>query len=113
MAVKPCLVLYGNSVFLAGLKAELESRTGFELITIESGRADALELIRTRRPRAMLFDLGTGQLGCVISLLRGQSDLLLIGVDPSKDEILVLSSQPVQALSVADLVNVIHQKEIK
>ena len=106
----PCLVLYGNSVFLAGIKAELESRIGSELITLESGHTDVLKLIRTRRPRAVLFDMGTGPLDFVVTLLRGQPNLLLIGVDPSSDEMLVLSSHPAQALSISDLVEVI-QKE--
>jgi hypothetical protein len=33
----------------------------------------------------------------------------LIGMDLSRDEMLILSSQPAQALSMRDLVNVIHQ----
>jgi hypothetical protein len=43
--------------------------------------------------------------------LRGQPGLLLIGVDPSSDEMLVLSSHPAQALSVVDLVKAIYQRE--
>lgn len=107
MTADPCLAIYGNSVFLAGIKAELERATALELLTIETGRADALELICTRQPRAVLFDLGTGPLDFVVSLLRGQPDLLVIGVDPSKDEILILSSQPVQARSMQDLTQLI------
>ena len=87
MTANPCLVLYGNSVFLAGIKAELQSRVALELITIEIGRPDVTELIRARKPRAVIFDIGTGPLDCVISLLRGQPGLLLIGVDPSSEAI--------------------------
>ena len=105
-----CLVFYGNSVFLAGIKAELESRVVFELITIEIGRPDAAELIRARRPRAVLFDLGTGPLDYVIQLLRGQPGLLLIGVDSSSNEMLVMSGHPQQALSIADLIEIIEGK---
>jgi hypothetical protein len=111
MAAEACLVLYGNSVFLAGIKAELERDTTLELLTIEAGRSDALDLNRKHKPRAVLFDLGTGQLDFVVSLLRGQPDLLLIGVDPSSNEMLILSSHPQKALSVADLVEVINQTD--
>jgi hypothetical protein len=111
MTANPCLVLYGNSVFLAGIKAELERRITLELITIEIGRPDVTELIRARKPRAVIFDMGTGPLDCVISLLREQPDLLLIGVDPSRDEMLVISSHPAQALSMSDLVEVIHNEK--
>ena len=111
MITDPCLVLYGNSVFLAGIKAELQSRLTLELITIEIGRPDVTELIRARKPRAVIFDMGTGPLDCVISLLRGQAGLLLIGVDPSSNEMLVLSGCLAQALSITDLVEIIHKKE--
>jgi hypothetical protein len=40
-----------------------------------------------------------------------QPGLLLIGVDSSSNEMLALSSHPAQALSVTDLIKVIHQKE--
>ena len=107
MDTVPCLVLYGNSVLLAGIKTELEHATNLELLTIETGRQDALELICKRQPRAVLFDLGTGSLDFVISLLRKLPGLLLIGVDPSSDEMLVLSNQPAQALSMQDLLHLI------
>ena len=109
MITNPCLVLYGNSVFLAGIKAELQSRITLELITIEIGHPEVTELIRARKPRAVIFDMGTGPLDCVISLLRGQPGLLLIGVDPSSDELLVLRGYTAQALSVRDLANAINR----
>jgi hypothetical protein len=82
MTADSCLALYGNSVFLAGIKAELLRRLVFELITIEAGCPDVTELIRAHRPRAVLFDLGTGQLDYVIQLLHERPGLLLIGVAP-------------------------------
>ena len=54
MSAAPCLVLYGNSVFLAGIKADLERRHNLELITIEAGTPDAAARIggaqASRRP---------------------------------------------------------------
>jgi hypothetical protein len=43
----------------------------------------------------------------VIPMLREQPGLLMIGVDASSDEMLVLTSHPVQALAVCDLVHLI------
>jgi hypothetical protein len=48
--------------------------------------------------------------GLDIAILRERPGLLLIGVDPSSDELLVLSSRPHQALSVADLVEVMQRE---
>lgn len=110
MSEDSCLVLYGNSVFLGGIKAELQHNTAFKLITVEVGDPGVTEMIRACNPRAVLFDLSADQPDFSVTLLREQTDLLLIGVDPSSDDILVLSSQPVQALSLADLFNVIFHK---
>jgi len=109
MTSDPCLVLYGNSVFLAGIKAELERAGTFELLTIETCCADMLELIRKRQLCALLFDLGTGQLDFVVPLLREQPGMPLIGVGPSSDEILVLSGYSQPARSVSDLVHAINR----
>lgn len=108
-AAKPCLVLYGNSVFLAGIKAELERDPdlGLELLTVEAGCPDVAGMLRQRKPCAVLFDLGMDQPSFVIPILRELPGMLMIGVDPSSDEMLALTSHPVQALAVRDLVQLI------
>jgi hypothetical protein len=110
MATDPCLVLYGNSVFLAGIQAELEREATLELITLDTGSPDALNLTRARRPRAVLYDLNLAQPHFAIPLLLEQPGLMLIGVDASRDELLILCSYPVQALSVHDLVRLILEQ---
>ena len=54
MAAPPRVVLYGNSVFLAGIRAELQGRTQFELLTVEPGCPDAAGLIRAPAHRGPL-----------------------------------------------------------
>jgi hypothetical protein len=39
------MVLYGNSVLLAGIKAELEADPGIELIAVDAGSSDVMERI--------------------------------------------------------------------
>ncbi len=112
-----CLVLYGSSVFLAGIQAMLAARPAgdagapLQLITVEAGQPDAAALVRARRPQAVLFDLAEGLPDFIAAAMREQPDRLLIGVDPSHDEALVLSVKPQRALSVADLMNVIRPKD--
>jgi hypothetical protein len=111
MAEGSCLVLYGNSVFLAGIKTEFQHHELPEVITVEAGRPDAPTRICALKPRAVLFDLTVAQPDFAVLLLRKQPDLLLIGVDPSSDELLVLCSHPARALSMSDLVEVITRGE--
>lgn len=107
MTTTPCLVLYGNSVFLAGIKAEFERYRDVELISVEAACRDVTELIRARKPRAVLFDLTMAQPDFAIPLLCEQPALLLIGVDPSSNEMLVLSSHPARALTIHDLMQLV------
>jgi hypothetical protein len=109
MAGHPCVVLYGNSVFLAGIRADLMERTPLELLTIEADSPDAAGLIARLRPAAFLFDLAAAQPDFAVALLREQPDLLLIGVDPSRDEVLVLSGHATQARNLVDLIGVIRR----
>jgi hypothetical protein len=108
MPAPSCVVLYGNSVFLAGIKAQLDLDPGIEVIAIDAGATGLRERIRDLSPRALLFDLAERQAEPAVALLRELPGLLLIGVDPARDELLVLSGTSQQALSAADLVNIIH-----
>ncbi len=104
------LVIFGNSVFLAGIKVQLEQVPAFELITLEAVQTEVVDRIRACQPQAVIFDLTMGYPDFALSLLHEQPGLLLLGVDPNSNELLVLSSHPQQALSVSDLVQIIQQK---
>lgn len=104
MAAHSCVVLYGNSVFLAGIKADFECEPGIELIALDAGSPQAIAKIRAHQPCALLFDMAEGQPDFALSLLREQPGLLLIGVDPASVALLVLSNQPTQVMNLADLI---------
>lgn len=110
MAIGSRLVLYGDSVFLAGIKAELEHLSALELITVEPGSAAVTNLIRSWNPCALLFDLAAEQSDFAITLLRENPNLLVIGVDPGSNELLLLSARSGQALSVAELFDLIRRE---
>jgi hypothetical protein len=107
MAADLRLVLYGNSVFLAGIKAELERDAALELITVEAGRPDVMDLIRAYNPRAALFDLAMAQPDFAVTLLRERPGLLLMGVDPASDKVLILSCHQAHCLTIEDLIQMI------
>ena len=107
MATHPSLVLYGGSVFLAGIQAQLERDTTLELLALGAGQVDAMDRIRSLRPRAVIFDLTMDQPHFAIPLLHEQPELLLIGMDPSMNEMLVISTRPEKARAVNDLVQLI------
>ena len=110
MSPPPCVVIYGNSVFLAGIRADLKGRTWLQLVTVEPGSPDALRRIRELNPAVVLVDLAAAQPDVAISVLRDRPEIILIGVDPSSDKMLVLYSRQEQPLSAADLVQMITGK---
>lgn len=112
MGASSHLVLYGNSMFLAGIRAELERLTPLRIITMATGCPDAAARIASLNPHIVLFDLSADQPGFAVSLLRRRPGLLLIGVDPSTDNLMVLSCQPAEALSMPDLVEIINRKAL-
>ena len=100
-----------NSLNMAGIVASLKADATLEVLCIDLDSPNARQSLDENEITAIVFDLSGPSLHLDVSLLRDRPGLLLIGVDFSSDEMLVLSSQPVQALSVADLINVIHQKD--
>jgi hypothetical protein len=105
------VAVYGNSLNMAGIVVSLKADTTLEVLCINPDSPDAWQSLDENDLAAIVFDLSDPLGRLDVTLLRDRPGLLLIGVDPSRDEMLVLSSHPAQALSVADLVNVIHQKE--
>jgi hypothetical protein len=100
-----------DSLNMAGIVASLKVDTTLEVLCVNLDSPDARQSPDENNLAAIVFDLSNPPVHLDVTLLRDRPGLLLIGVDPSRDEMLVLSSHPAQALSMADLVNVIHQKE--
>jgi hypothetical protein len=107
------LVFFGNSMFLAGIRAQLQKITPLKLITVEADSPDAAALVDSCNPLAVFFDLAADHPEFAVSLLHRHQGLLLIGVDPCSDELLVLSCHPAVALNMSDLVEVINQEVLR
>ena len=105
------VAVYGKSLNMAVIIASLKADTTLEVLCVDLDSPNARQSLDENDLAAIAFDLSDPSLRLDVTLLRDRPGLLLIGVDPSKDEILVLSSRPQQALSMVDLVSVIHQKE--
>ena len=104
------VIVYGNSLNMAGLAASLRTHMGLDVVCVNPQSPTARQRLNEVRPRAIAFDLRDPLPGLDITLLRERPGLLLIGVDPCSDELLVLSCHPQRVLSVADLVKAICQK---
>ena len=106
------VLLYGDSLFLAGIKAELARCADFELITLRAGATSLPELAGRQGRHTLLFDFAVTAPDFAMPALREHPDLRVIGVDPSSNKILVVTCQSTTAFSIADLVSVIRQQSL-
>jgi hypothetical protein len=105
------VAVYGNSLNMALIVASLKADTSMEVLCVELDSPNTQQSLDESDLAAIVFDLSDPPVRLDVTLLRDRPGLLLIGVDPSRDEMLVLSSHPAQALSMADLISVIHGKK--
>ncbi len=103
------VLLYGKSVILGTLEASLKRYSQMEVCVLSPPFSTVQEL-KAMAPDVVIFDTGASRPEAAFTLLETCPGLLLIGVDVDKDEMLVLSSHPAQALCITDLVETIQQK---
>lgn len=104
------VLLYGRSVILGTLEASLKRYPHIEVCVL-STPFPTVEELKAMAPDVVIFDTGAPRPEAAFALLETYPGLLLIGMDVDRDEMLVLSSHPAQALCITDLVEVIHQKD--
>jgi hypothetical protein len=103
------VVVYGSSLNMAGIAASLKTEASLDVVEIDPFSPNAQQRLTEIVPVAIAFDLINPSPGLEITLLRNQPDLLMIGVDSTNNELLVLSGQSVNALSMDDLITIIHK----
>lgn len=101
------VVLYGNSLVLAGIRASLVAHPCLDVIALEAPSADAAQELRSLCPAAVIFDIGGVQPDSPFLLGQEQTGLLLIGIDPISHQVLLWSGRHLGEASTQDLVQLI------
>ncbi len=113
MEKKTRVVVYGSSLNMACVAVSLKADSNLEATWIDPHLPNYRQNISEHNPAAIVYDLNDPPPDIDIKLLREQPGVLLIGVDPGSDEMLVLSSRSQQALSMSELVSIIRQQDAK
>jgi hypothetical protein len=103
-------ILYGDSLILEGVRAELAGKPNQEVIVLEDPLNKSLEEIRDLSPAVIIFDLGAIQPDFPFALLH-RADVLLVGIDPETHQAMVWSGRQASAVMAADLMEIIQIKE--
>jgi hypothetical protein len=113
MATIRRIVLYGKSLVVSAIGASLQACADLELVHVDprpaeaAGLGEAAERLAALKPVAIVFDQTTTGPDLVGALLRDQPELILIGVDPSSDRVLVLSGRQERPVSAGELARLI------
>lgn len=101
------VLLYGDTLVLASIRATLKGNPLFEVIDLDTSHItlqDVLEL----HPDTILYDIHSARFDFPCDLILHWSGLL-IGINPESSQVSVWTGHPLRELSVQDLVAIIQQ----
>lgn len=101
-------ILYGDSLILEGVLAELAGNPGLEVIVLDQPLDKPLESLRALEPEVIIFDLGAVQPDFPLAMLQ-KPDLVLIGINPETHQAQVWSGRQASAAVAADLLSIIQK----
>jgi len=102
------VVLYGDSVVLAGVGQSLQRYPALQVLSLDAPSLDAPRELAALQPAAVILDLSVVSTSSAISLLDDCPELLLIGLEPEGERLVVLSRVWPRALATEDLVRLIE-----
>jgi hypothetical protein len=99
---KKGVLIFGKSLSLAGIGACLKLEKGLNVEFVDPQDLHALQCLADMNLDTILFDSGNPPNDLDLRLLRKQPDLLLIGLDPSRDEVLILKGQSSRGMTTGE-----------
>jgi hypothetical protein len=103
------VVLYGSSLFLAGIEGSLRAEPGLEVVHIQPGSADKCLLREVMDASLLAFEVHEASPELMRALLKEAPHLALLALDPESDRLLVLSGRASGARTTGDLTQVIRR----
>lgn len=111
-ASRRVVVLYGSSLFIAGLETCLKGNSEMEVVRIQPAMPDSGRRLQSLRPDVIIFDGGDDQLGGLpgtTQLSREHPGALIIGLDAANNSVTILSSQQHLITKSEDIIEAIRK----
>jgi DNA-binding NarL/FixJ family response regulator len=113
MEERRTVVLYGNSLLMAGMEVSLRHQPGLDVVRIDAPLPNAVQRLSALQPDVVIFDLAApnspfSNLHFPSSILQERPGISLIGLDLNSNKVLVLSGQEHNILAAKDLAQVIQ-----
>lgn len=103
------VAIWGNSLVLSSIRASLERLDRFRLVRVDAGTPAGEKRFQALHPDAVIFDLALQRPESAAALCKAHPQVLLIGVDPEADHVLMFSGHTWNELTPDELVNVIER----
>lgn len=107
MAVQKCVLVYGRCLNLAGVAACLKLDESLDVHLVDPLEHSARELLETFIPETIIYDLTDPPTDLDLALLGDRPGTQLIGVDPSSDDVLVLTGKRSRAVTAGELAQLV------
>lgn len=103
------VVLYGSSLYMAGLAVSLGANPWLDVTHIPSGFPATKLCFDALTPAAVVVDLNEISAEQVLSHLRTYPRLMLIGVDLTSEDILFVSGRHIRIVTMTDMIRLIEE----
>ena len=103
------VILYGSSLFVAGIQGSLNAEPGLDIVHVLPEEANERLLREVMEASLLAFDIHEASPELMRALVKEAPHLSLLALDPESDRLLVLSGQASGARTIEDLTQVIHR----
>ncbi len=110
MEKQPLIALLGDSVLMDGVAVSLGDRQTLGIVRLDLSKNDIHESLRTLRPDLIVFELDSPLSQSILSLLREQTGIPLLGLDLTCNRVVVLNSRHHVPQSMSDLCQVVQDE---
>jgi hypothetical protein len=104
------VILYGNTIILAGIHLSLAANPSLEVQVVDTTQVSGQDLLALQ-PDVIIFDTHSILPEFHFNLIQQRPELQLIGIDPDMALVLVWSGRQVRAVASADLIEILQETE--
>ena len=110
MRKHPLVALLGDSLLMDGVTVSLRERQALYVVRLEPSGNDMGERLKSLRPDLIVFELDTPLSQSILSLLKEQNGIPLLGLDLTCSRVVVLNSRHHTPQTMSDLCQVVQDE---
>jgi DNA-binding NarL/FixJ family response regulator len=108
MPPDPLIMLYGDSLFLAGIEVSLRAMHGFTVVRVSGNLAEAEASYDALRPNVIIIDTSADHADDTVRSLSALPGLRLVGLTPASCDVVVFSGARSPATTMDDLARILQ-----